>query len=340
MEDLRIATIGTSMITGQFLEAVGLVDGITFAGAYSRSLEKAEEWSRAHGADRAWDNLDALAADDSVDAVYIASPNLLHAEQALKMIGGGKHVLVEKPLGTTRAEARRVFEAAREKGVVAMEAMRLVHDPAWRVVAENLHFLGTLRRASFPYGKYSSRYDKVLAGEQTNIFDPAFATGALMDIGIYPLNALVLMLGEPDDLMCFADTVDVTGDGGTIDLCGTVLFDYPDAVATVSYSKVTDDRLPAQIEGEKGTMIIDSVPQPRRIEVFYGDGSSEVLPVPGRKNRTDHEVGNMEFEVADFLAACRGELSLERLNENTLAVIGIMDTVRLREGIVFPHDEG
>lgn len=82
MEDLRIATIGTSMITGQFLEAVGLVDGITFAGAYSRSLEKAEEWSRAHGADRAWDNLDALAADDSVDAVYIASPNLLHAEQA------------------------------------------------------------------------------------------------------------------------------------------------------------------------------------------------------------------------------------------------------------------
>ncbi len=256
------------------------------------------------------------------------------------MIGGGKHVLVEKPLGTTRAEARRVFEAAREKGVVAMEAMRLVHDPAWRVVAENLHFLGTLRRASFPYGKYSSRYDKVLAGEQTNIFDPAFATGALMDIGIYPLNALVLMLGEPDDLMCFADTVDVTGDGGTIDLCGTVLFDYPDAVATVSYSKVTDDRLPAQIEGEKGTMIVDSVPQPRRIEVFYGDGSSQVLPVPGRKNRTDHEVGNMEFEVADFLAACRGELSLERLNENTLAVIGIMDTVRLREGIVFPHDEG
>lgn len=338
MADLRIATIGTSMITGQFLEAVGLVDGVTFVGAYSRSLEKARAWSRDHGAERAWDSLDALAGDDSVDAVYIASPNLLHAEQALKMIGGGKHVLVEKPFATTRAEAGRVFEAAREKGVVAMEAMRLVHDPAWRVVAENLHRLGTLRRASFPYGKYSSRYDKVLAGEQTNIFDPSLATGALMDIGIYPLNALVLMLGEPDDLMCFADTVDVTGDGGIIDLCGTVLLDYPGAVATVSYSKVTDDRLPAQIEGEKGTMIVDGVPQPRRVEIFLGDGSSEVLPLPERKNRTDHEVGNMEYEVADFAAACRGELSLDRLNENTLAVIGIMDTVRMREGIVFPHD--
>ncbi len=339
MADLTIATIGTSMITGQFLEAVGLVDGITFAGAYSRSLDKARTWSAEHGASAAWDDLDALAADGSVDAVYIASPNLLHAEQALKMIEAGKHVLVEKPFATTKAEAAQVFEAAQKKGVVAMEAMRLVHDPAWRVVAENLPRLGTLRRASFPYGKYSSRYDKVLAGEQTNIFDPSLATGALMDIGIYPLNALVLMLGEPDDLMAFADTADVTGDGGLIDLCGTVLFDYPEAVACVSYSKVTNDRLPAQFEGEKGTMVVDSVPQPSRVEIFFGDGSSEVLPLPERKNRTSHEVGNMEYEVADFVAACRGELSLDRLNENTLAVLGIMDTVRMREGIVFPHDE-
>lgn len=338
MRDVSIATIGTSMITGQFLEAVGLVDGATFAGAYSRDLEKARRWSADHGADRAWDDLDELAAADGVDAVYIASPNLLHAEQAIKMIEGGKSVLVEKPLGTTRAEAERVFAAAKEHGVVAMEAMRLVHDPSYRTIAEALPSLGTLRRASFPYGKYSSRYDKVLAGERTNIFDPSMATGALMDIGIYPLNALMLLLGEPDDLACYADTVDVTGDGDLIDLCGTVLFDYDGHVATVSYSKVTDDLLPAQIEGEKGTMLVHGVPQPHKIEVVRRDGTREELSCAVRANDTDHEVGNMEFEVADFAAAVRGELDIERLCGNTLAVLAVMDAVRAQEGISFPND--
>ena len=339
MAPLRLATIGTSMITDQLLKALPYVEGVTFAGAYSRSAEKAKDYSTSHGASAWWDSLDQLAQDPQVDAVYIASPNICHFEQAMQMVEAGKHVLVEKPLCSTMAEAEKLFAAAKAKGVCCMEAMRLAHDPAYEAIYQALPKLGTIRRARFAYGKYSSRYDLVLAGTHTNIFDPALATGALMDLGIYVVNALVLLFGEPDDLMAFADTVDVTGNDDLIDICGTAIFDYASMVGEISYSKATDDLLPTQIEGEQATMLIHEVSSPTKIEILYRDGTKEELSWRQRKNPTTHEVSNMEFEIQDFVDAVAGTLDLERFNANTLVSLGIMDTIRLREGIVFPHDE-
>ena len=339
MAPLRLATIGTSMITDQLLKALPYVEGVTFAGAYSRSSQKAKDYSRSHGASAWWDSLDELAQDPQVDAVYIASPNICHFEQAMQMVEAGKHVLVEKPLCSTLVEAEKLFAAAKANGVCCMEAMRLAHDPAYEAIYQALPKLGTIRRARFAYGKYSSRYDLVLEGTQTNIFDPALATGALMDLGVYPINALVLLFGEPDDLMAFADTVDVTGNDDLIDICGSAIFDYPSMIGEVSYSKATDDLLPTQIEGEKGTMLIHEMSSPSKVEIVYRDGAKEELSWRQRKNPTTHEVSNLEFELQDFVNAAAGELDLARFTGNTLVSLGIMDTIRLREGIVFPHDE-
>lgn len=338
MDTVRIATIGTSMITGMFLDALEACEGATFVGAYSRSAEKAEEFTRAHGGTTHWDDLDALAASSEVDAVYIASPNLLHKPQALQMIAGGKHVLVEKPLATNATDAEEVLEAARAAGVQAMEAMRLVHDPGYVAIAEALPKLGVLRRATLRYGKYSSRYDLVLKGEHTNIFDPSLATGALMDIGVYPVNAMALLFGRPDDIACFADTRDVTGEGDLIDLCGSILADYDGHIVEVAYSKVTDDLLPCQIEGEEATLVFSPATAPQDITITHRDGSQETVAVGPRKDTGDDEVPNMIYEIQDFVAAIGGRGSIERAQENTLVALSLMDAVRFREGILFPGD--
>lgn len=94
---LRIATIGTSMITDDFIQVVNANDQAAFVGTLSRDADRGAAFTAERGGERNFTSLDELAAAADVDAVYIGSPNALHYEQALACIAGGKHVIVEKP---------------------------------------------------------------------------------------------------------------------------------------------------------------------------------------------------------------------------------------------------
>ena len=185
---ISIATVGTSMITRDFLDVLRQRDDARFIGTCSRDAGRAAAFTAEFGGTVPFTSVEELAASPEVDAVYLGSPNALHAEQALACIHAGKHVLVEKPFAADEREARRVFEAAGTAGVVALEAMRPLHDPAFRACAAAFNELGRIRRATLRFGKYSSRYDEILAGRRTNIFDCVLASGGLMDMGVYSVE--------------------------------------------------------------------------------------------------------------------------------------------------------
>ena len=106
---LRIATIGTSMITDDFIQVVNANDQTTFVGTLSRDADRGAAFTAEHSGERNFTALDELASADDVDAVYIGSPNALHYEQALACIAGGKHVIVEKPSAPPRRRHSRSF---------------------------------------------------------------------------------------------------------------------------------------------------------------------------------------------------------------------------------------
>src|SRR3954451_7822474 len=169
---LSLATVGTSAIVSRALEAVGDVPGIDHVAAYSRDPARARALLPRDDALIVSDLRD-LARSPAVDAVYIASPNALHAEQAALLLEAGKHVLVEKSATSTAAEFARLREIARRNGVVLLEAVRNAgFDPGVARIAELLPELGRVRLVRFEYGQRSSRYDLFLAGEAVNIFDP------------------------------------------------------------------------------------------------------------------------------------------------------------------------
>ena len=194
---LRIATIGTSPITENFIEALGANDRAVFAGAQSRDAERAHAFTQEHGGKHDYSSVEELAADPAIDAVYIGSPNACHAPQALALISAGKHVLVEKSFCSNRREAQEVFDAAERANVVALEAMRPLHDPAYYQFKDALEQIGRIRRATIRFGKYSSRYDDILAHRHTNIFDCNMASGGLMDMGVYSVEPMIDLLGAP-----------------------------------------------------------------------------------------------------------------------------------------------
>ena len=145
---------------------------------------------------------------------------------------------------------------------MALEAMRPLHDPAFHAVEDALGEIAPIRRASLRFGKYSSRYNEILAGRTTNIFDCNMASGSLMDIGVYTVEPMVEIFGMPSGLTSMATLLDPSTQElthGPIDGCGSILASYGGGRISVelAHSKITNDLLPSQIEGERGTIQID-----------------------------------------------------------------------------------
>ncbi len=220
--------------------------------------------------------------------MYVGSPNSAHREQVRRAIEAGKHVFVEKPAVPTAGEFAALCEQAATSGVVLFEGMRNVYDPGFDVVRELLPEVGAIRRVAFSYCQRSARYDKVLAGEPVNIFDPAMAGGALLDLGVYSIAAMVSLFGEPEHVAAMSVRIASGVDGS-----GVALLQYPGFVGEVEYSKITRSDRPSEIQGETGTLVIDRIEQPTRVTLTRLDGSVDVRELDGPEN-------NMVYEVRRF----------------------------------------
>ena len=94
-----------------------------------RSMDKAKDFQKRFGFKKAYQCYEALLADPGVEAVYVPLPNDIHCEWVIKALRAHKHVLCEKPIAMNESELRRMFRAAKENGVILMEAFAYLHNP-------------------------------------------------------------------------------------------------------------------------------------------------------------------------------------------------------------------
>ena len=126
---IRFATIGSGHIVEQFLTEAKKHPEFTLTAVYSRTGERAAEFAARWEAPLTFTDLSSLAACPEVDAVYIASPNLCHAEQAMTLMKAGKHILCEKPMATTYIDCDGMVLQAHNSRVILLEAMRTLFAP-------------------------------------------------------------------------------------------------------------------------------------------------------------------------------------------------------------------
>lgn len=313
---IRLATIGTSSITERFADAVARTDGIRIDVVFSRDAARGRAFADRLGIAEASDDLDALFASGAVDAVYVGSPNGAHAAQARSAIDAGVHVFLEKPATPTAREFALLVDRARARGVVVFEGMRNVYDPGMGLVAELLPQIGAVRLVSFGQSQRSARYDRVLAGETPAIFDPALAGGALFDLGVYPLSALIHLFGAPASVAGGLVEIATGADGA-----GAAVLGYRSHVAQISFSKIGASRRANEIQGELGTIEIDEITQPREVTVTLLHGTRTV-------HRVDAADNNMRYEVARFAALVRGDADPAPDQERSLAVLRTVEAIR------------
>lgn len=325
MEDLKLGIIGTNFVSDWLCGAVKETDGIKNSAVYSRTHEKGSEFAAKHGIERVYTDMDEFLCSD-IDAVYIAAPNKFHYGYAMKAVNAGKHVLLEKPATLTMEEFVSLTKASGENGVVVLEAMRPVHDPALEMIRKSIPKIGTLRCAVFDFCQYSSRYDRFKKGEILNAFNPSLGNAAVMDIGVYAVEVCVALFGMPRNI--FARSVKLSNG---FEGMGSVFFDYGDFQAEVVYSKITDSFNPSVITGEDGYISIGKLSMMEYAEVKMRNGSEETL----FKDRFSGDSTNMIYEVGDFVKAVRGELDVKKYHEYTEGTLKIIDEIRKQNGIDF-----
>lgn len=353
---IKLATIGTSSISDRLIDAASQVEGIEYVGTLSRNAARAEAYSTEHGGSRWFGSLDEILGADDIDAVYIGSPNICHYDQAIQLIRAGKNVLIEKPICANHYEVQQLFAAANLHHIISTEAMKPLHDPAWAAIARALPKLGRLRRATLRFGRYTPSVEDVLAGKQVNVFDTEMAGGAVMDMGVYPIEVMCALFGAPEKVLAaptLMSDASTEATHGAIDGAGSLLCTYgahrehAGLVCEIAYSKISNDYLPSQIEGEFGSIVVDKISIPRHATLTLrvdGEEVSEEIainPVPN----------NMIYEVQDFVTMINGgtintlwgdnfnpRMAFTHFDNASLDTMGVIDEVRRQAGISFPAD--
>ncbi len=211
--------VSTGGIAEKFSRDLALVsDDAALVAVSSRSADRAQAFADEHGFARAYGSVAELAADPEVDVIYVASIHNDHLNAARTCLEAGKSVLVEKPLTLNAAESTELIEVARRSGQFLMEAVWTRVHPLIRQAVEIAASgeLGEIRHVSAGFG---FRFD----GPDTHrLLDPAQGGGTILDMGVYPLHAVNLFLGESADLFGYASLARTGVDGHA-----TALLNYP-----------------------------------------------------------------------------------------------------------------
>ncbi len=325
---VRFGVVGTNWITEAFIKGASHHQDFQLAAVYSRTEDRAAEFAGKFGVDTIFTDLEEMAKSDLIDAVYIASPNSLHASQAKALMENGKHVLCEKAIASNSRELDDMIRTAKDNQVVLMEALKSTLMPNFKAVQENLDKIGTIRRYFASYCQYSSRYDKYKEGTVLNAFNPEYSAGSLMDIGIYCIFPLVVLFGEPKSIQATGYLLESGVDGE-----GSLILKYEEMDAVIMFSKITDSSLPSEIHGENGNIRIDKISTPEQVEILYRDGKSEDI---SREQLAD----NMFYEAEEFINLIQQGKLESRNNslENSRITMRILDEARSQMGVRFPSD--
>lgn len=323
---IRFGMIGTGKIAEKFWQANRYGKDFELTAVYSRTLERARQFGFQKGQLQYFDDLEAFANSDCIDAVYVASPNYCHYEQVMTLLKAGKHVLCEKPMASNLEQAQEMFAEAEKQNLILLEGMRSIYAPSFQKMIPYMETLGTIRRATLQYCQYSSRYDNYKRGIVENAFKPELSNGALMDIGVYVVSCMIRLFGAPKSIKASGVKLHNGVDGA-----GTILMEYPDMIGEAIYSKITDSAMPSQIQGEDASMLIQEIENVKDLRIVRKGVVQSI--------HFEQSDNILNYETQEFIKMIKTGMGWEKSKEITLETMKVLDEARKQLHIVFPADK-
>ena len=324
---VRWGVIGPGRIAGVFAEGLRELPDARLVAVGSRTQANADTFGAKYHVPRRYDSYAAVAADPEVDAVYIATPHALHAENTIMCLEAGKAVLCEKPIAINARQAAQMVETARARRVLLMEAMWTRFLPIMVRVRELLAqgAIGEVRMVTSDFGFRTG------VNPTGRLFDPALGGGGLLDVGVYPISLASMVFGaEPERIATLADI----GETGVDEQAAAVMGYGAGRIAIIWTAVRTSTPHETTILGTDGMIRIHRPSWcPTRMTLARSGQPDEDIELPFPGNGYQFEAA----EIARCLREGRLESDVMPLDE-TLAIMRTMDRIRSEWGLKYPME--
>ena len=322
---MNVGILGAGRIAVAMAQTLnGMEDACAYAVA-SRDIRRAEEFAEKNHVEKAYGSYAEMLMDDKVDLVYIATPHSHHLEHGKLCISYGKPVLCEKSFTANVRQAKELLAYAKEKNVFITEAIWTRYMPSRKLIADILSSgeLGELKGLSANLG-----YDVV---DKERMVKPELAGGALLDVGVYPLNFASMCFGNEIEKITSACVWSPTG----VDAQDAMILTYKDGrLATLHAGMLAATEQYGIVYGTKGYMIAYNINNVDRIEIFSSDRKSiRTVEVP-------KQITGYEYEIRACMRALEaGMLECEEMpHSETLQMMEWMDNIRADWGLRYPFE--
>ncbi len=320
---IKWGIIGLGKIAQKFAEDLALTPNATLYAVASRFEEKAISFGSRFGVSRCYADYESLAKDETVDAVYIATPHVLHHENTLLCLQHKKAVLCEKPFAMNAEQANEMLVTAQANEVFLMEALWTQFVPSFQKLQQLIRSdaIGRIRSIRADFG-FKAPFDA-----QSRLFDKQLGGGALLDVGIYPVFLAHSLLGFPDKIEASAQI----GETG-VDEHEIITFHYPGGVyASLEASLTVNTPVEAHIIGETGWLTLHSRwHEPTSLTLYTDRHTSQTFTFPKKGNGYYYEIE----EVCNALQSGATESTI-RPHEATLSLMQLLDAIRKQLNLVY-----
>jgi predicted dehydrogenase len=319
----RWGVLGPGAIAAGFADAMEMVKGGEIVAVASRARERADAYGDRYGVATRYGDYAALAEDPHVDVVYVATPHSRHADDTITMLRAGKHVLCEKPFALDAAQAQRMVDEARDRGLFLMEAIWSRFLPAYRALVDVVES-GRIGEPLLVEADFGFRRP---LDPDHRLFRADLGGGGLLDLGIYPLQLCTLLLGPVEDVVAEG----VVGETGVDEAVAAVLRHGHGGLGVIKAALRINLTCTARVSGAEGAIEIPALMHcPNGIRVLSSAGVDDV--------DASYAGNGLRFEIDEVhrcLADGRTESDVMPLDE-TLALARTLDDIRHQIGLVFP----
>lgn len=320
---MKFAILAPGRIAQKMAEAVTPLEEIECYAVASRDYDRAKKFAEEWKFQKAYGSYEDMLNDPEVELVYVASPHSHHYAHAKLCLEHGKHVLVEKAFTVNAMQAEELIRLSEEKGLLLAEAIWTRYMPS-RKMLDDLLAEGVIGNVT----SLTANLGYVLTDKE-RLQEPALAGGALLDLGVYPINFALMVFGNQVKEMESTAVLSPKG----VDWMNSMTLTFEDGKMGVLHSNmlaITDRQ--GVINGDKGYIEVQNINNCEEIRVYNLDRELTA------RYEVPEQINGYEYEVLACVKAIEaGKTECPEMpHSETLRVMRLMDAMREKWGMHFP----
>lgn len=322
---MKMGILGAGNIGGMMARTIEGMENVESYAVAARDYKKAKSFAEQYGVEKAFGTYEDMLMDPEVELVYVATPHSHHYEHMKLCLKYGKNILCEKAFTANAREAKEILKEAKEKKLLVAEAIWTRYMPMRKTLDEIM--------ASGVIGDITSLTANLgyVVGHLPRMEEPSLAGGALLDLGVYPINFASMAFG---DKIKKVSSISVMTDKG-VDASNSITLIFEDGKMAQIHSNMmaATDRT-GMIFGSKGYIQVQNINNCEGIRVF--DTEHQLV----KEYETPKQITGYEYEVEACMEAMnKGELECRQMpHSEIIRIMELMDSLRAEWGVVYPND--